>query len=55
MDPDITLAVIVNAAVAGDSLALQYAAEDLANWLSNGGFPPDRKKLIHNITREEDL
>lgn len=41
MDPNETLARIIDAAVAGDRRRLAAAAVDLTNWLRNGGFAPD--------------
>jgi hypothetical protein len=41
MDPNATLARIIEAAVAGDADELYQAAEDLTDWLERDGAPPD--------------
>lgn len=40
MDPNATLARIIEAAIAGDAETLREAAGDLAEWLERGGFAP---------------
>jgi hypothetical protein len=40
MDPNATLARIIDAAVAGDIEALADAVADLTVWLAQGGFKP---------------
>ncbi len=45
MDPNATLARIIDAAVAGDADELRDAANDLAVWLTKGGFAPDEPRL----------
>ena len=40
MDPNACLERLVDAAVEGDAAELMAAAEDLADWLRKGGFPP---------------
>lgn len=41
MDPNATLARLIEAACKGHNLELLEIAEDLADWLEKGGFPPD--------------
>jgi hypothetical protein len=40
MDPDATLARLLEAAAEGNADEVREAAEDLATWLERGGFPP---------------
>jgi hypothetical protein len=40
MDPDATLAELIDAAIAGDWRSLEDHAENLAEWLKTGGFAP---------------
>jgi hypothetical protein len=40
MDPNTCLALLLDAAVAGDGARLREYAAYLAAWLDRGGFPP---------------
>jgi hypothetical protein len=46
MDPNATLRELIEAAVRGDWESMLEAANDLAEWIDKGGFPPadPRKK-----------
>jgi hypothetical protein len=41
MDPNATLYALLEAIADGDFDALNMRAENLADWLRNGGFAPD--------------
>jgi hypothetical protein len=40
MDPNTTLAQLIDAAVQGDHRTMLREAKDLQDWLRKGGFPP---------------
>jgi hypothetical protein len=40
MDPEACLDRLLDAATSGDADELRGAADDLAAWLQDGGFPP---------------
>ncbi len=44
MDPNATLARIIDAAVAGDYDEMIEAAQDLSRWLATGGFAPQEPR-----------
>ncbi len=48
MDPDATLARIIDAAVGSDANDLIEAAQDLAEWLDNNGFAPQDPRPIRS-------
>jgi hypothetical protein len=47
MDPDACLTRLLDAAVAGDAEDLLAAADDLADWLRHGGYPPKDPRELH--------
>ena len=40
MDPDATLALLLDAVVAGDMEMAEAALDDLTSWVTSGGFLP---------------
>ena len=49
MDPNATLARLIDAATTGDVYELSAATDELIVWLSGGGFPPsDPRKIDHS-------
>lgn len=46
MDPDETLRLLIDAAVAGDAAAFDVHQFDLWNWLNDDGFPPDDPREV---------
>ena len=49
MDPNATLHRIIVAALEGDAREMLEAAEDLAEWLERGGFPPSEDALRASV------